>query len=359
MVDRSLSQIRPQVRALTGYHVAVPPHTIKLNQNESSLELPAAIKDAILKRLRLLPWSRYSGHTTSELHAALRKALSLPTEVGVVTGNGSNELIQALLLAVLEKDTKIVLPVPTFLLYRQIATILGAMVVEVPLRADLTCDVERLMEAVERAQAKAVVLARPNNPTGTVMSVQGVERLLGSTECLVVVDEAYHEFAADTVLSLLPGYDNLVVLRTFSKALRSAGLRIGYLVAQASLAEQIAKVLPPFNMGIMSSEAALEILAHRELLRPGIEETISQRSWLFGELQRIDGITPFPSQANFVCFRTTKQPRLVFDRLLEQGILVRDVSGYPMLAECLRVTVGSPEENRAFVTALRAIMEDE
>jgi len=358
MVDGALGQIRPEVRTLTGYHVAVPPHTIKLNQNESAMELPEAIKEAILERLRGVSWSRYPRQGAGELHAALRDALNLPPQIEVLTGNGSNELIQALLIAALEAGGNMVLPVPTFLLYRQIATILGATVIEIPLKADMTYDAERILESVERAKAKVVVLARPNNPTGTAVTLEGLELLLENTEALVAVDEAYHEFAGDTVLPMLPEYENLVLLRTFSKALRSAGLRIGYLVAHRSLVEEISKVLLPFNMSVVSREAALSILEHRALLQPGIQETIAQRAWLFQALERIDGITPFPSQANFICFRTANSPRSLFDGLLQRGILVRDVSGYPLLSGCLRVSVGNSEENRAFVTALQMIMED-
>jgi len=358
MDDRIWNLIRPEVRALESYRVGIPPHRIKLNQNESSIELPDSIKEEIVERLRVVPWSRYPRQARSELGAALREALDLPEEIEIVTGNGSNELIQALFATVLGPGEKIVVPVPTFLLYRQFAAILGAEVVDVLLDADLGYDAERIIEAIGRTEAKAVVFARPNNPTGTSIRIEAVERLLENADALVVVDEAYGEFADDTVLTLLPRYANLVVLRTFSKAFRSAGLRIGYLLAHSVLTEQVVKVLPPFNTGIVSCEAALSIVRHRALLRPGLEQTLAERDRMVEALEGIRGITPVPSEANFICFRTEKPPRSVFDRLLDRGILVRDISGYPLLADCLRVSVGTSDENRTFVTALEEIMEE-
>lgn len=358
-MDRTvLDLIRPEVRALRAYHVAAPPHRIKLNQNESTIELPDPIKEEILERLREVPWSRYP-QASDELAAALRDALDLPGSVELLIGNGSNELIQALLVAVLDPGAEIVIPVPTFLLYRQFAEILGAVVLDVPLEADLTYDGKRIRETIERTRAKVVVLARPNNPTGTSISIEAIECLLDETDVLVVIDEAYAEFADDTVLGLLSEHDRLVVLRTFSKALRSAGLRIGYLMAGASLARQVAKVLPPFNTSAFIREAALSIVRRRGLLRPGIDAVVAQRTWLTAALEEVPGITPVPSQANFICFHTEMQPRSVFGRLLDAGILVRDISGYPLLADCLRVSVGTSKENREFVTALNRIMEEQ
>jgi len=351
-----LDLIRPEVRTLQAYHVAAPPHTIKLNQNESPIELPDAIKAEILERLHAVPWSRYP-QPSGDLADTLRDTLGLPESIEVLTGNGSNELIQALLVAVLAPGTRIVIPVPTFLLYQQFATILGASVVNIPLEADLTYNGRRIREAIERRNAKAVVLARPNNPTGTSIPIGAVECLLKETDALIVIDEAYAEFAEDTVLELLPEYDNLVVLRTFSKAMRCAGLRIGYMATGAMLARQVAKVLPPFNMSAINCEAVRSIVRGRDLLRPGIDAILAQRTWLTAALREIEGITPVPSHANFLCFHTEMQPQLVFERLLDAGILVRDLSGYPLLSDCLRVSVGTQEENRAFVTTLKRIME--
>jgi histidinol-phosphate aminotransferase len=359
MGDRALERIRPEVRAIKAYRVAAPPHRIKLNQNESPIELPEPIKAQVLERLGTIPWSRYPQQEETALADALRASLDLPRGVDVITGNGSNELIQALLTASLIPEASIAIPVPTFSLYRQFAAILGAAVVEVLLEADLSLDADRLVGAVLDSNARAVVIARPNNPTGRAVPVSGIERLLARTDALVVVDEAYVEFAGDSVIGLLGAYERLVVLRTFSKALRCAGLRIGCMAAARDLVEEVRKVVPPFNTSVFDREAALAIVRNLDLLRPGIEEAIAERDRLVDALDGIPGIAPIPSEANFVCFRTDVPPRVVFDRLLEHGILIRDVSGYPLLDDFLRVSVGTPEENRAFVAAMREIMEEQ
>jgi histidinol-phosphate aminotransferase len=353
-----LKLIKPEVLEIEGYSVAAPVHTIKLNQNESPYELPVAIKEAFLDRLRSAVWSRYPSQVPEELHAELRKALKLPPGIDILVGNGSNELIQTLLMATVERSTNVVIPVPTFVLYRLIATVLGATVIEVPLNEDMTFDTDRILGAATQSRAKVIILCRPNNPTGTSIPLDGVKRLASRANALVVVDEAYHDFADDNVLPLLLDHGNLVILRTFSKALRAAGLRIGYLLGHAPLVTQVAKAMVPFNVSLMAREAALAILRNRELLGEGIQTIIEGREALFQELAAIEGITPVPSQANFVCFRTKVPAQALFEALLERGILVRNVSHYPMLSGCLRVSVGTDEENRAFVGALKAIMEE-
>ncbi len=353
-----LKLIKPEVLALEGYSVPIPPHAIKLNQNESPWDLPDAIKEAFLKRLRSATWSRYPSQVPKQLHAELRKTLKLPPEIDVLVGNGSNELIQTLLMATVERGTSVVIPVPTFALYRLIATVLGSNVVDVPLREDLTFGTERILEAATRSSAKVIVLCRPNNPTGTAIPLDGVKRLASGTNALVVVDEAYHDFANDNVLPLLFDHENLVILRTFSKALRAAGLRIGYLIGHAPLVTQVGKAMVPFNVSLMAREAALAILRNRELLIEGNQTIIEGREVLFQELAAMEGITPVPSQANFICFRAKVPAQVLFDALLERGILVRNVSHYPMLSDCLRVSVGTNEENRAFMNALKASMEE-
>ena len=353
-----LKLIKPEVLELEGYSVATPPHTIKLNQNESPYELPVAIKEAFVDRLRSCPWSRYPNQAPTELHAELRKALKLPSGIDVLVGNGSNELIQTLLMATIERGAGAIIPVPTFALYALVARVLEATLIEVPLNEDLTFDTDRILGAATQSRAKVIILCRPNNPTGTVIPIDGVKRLASEANALVVVDEAYHDFAEGNLLPLLLDHENLVILRTFSKAMRAAGLRIGYLLGRAALVQQLAKVMLPFNVSLMAKEAALAILRNRELLGEGIRTIIKERDALFDQLQMVKGITPVPSQANFICFRTQVPAKGLYDALLEKGILIRDVSGYSMLADCLRVSVGTPEENRAFITALEAIMEE-
>jgi histidinol-phosphate aminotransferase len=353
-----LRLIKPEVLALEGYRVAIPPHTIKLNQNESPWDLPEAIKEASLERLRSSTWSRYPRQVPEKLHAELRKSLKLPVEIDILVGNGSNELIQTLLMATIERGAEVVIPVPTFTLYRLLATVLGAAVLEVELKEDLTFDTERILEVATHSSVKAVVLCRPNNPTGTAIPLGEVKRIASETNVLLLVDEAYHDFANDNVLRLLFDHENLVILRTFSKALRVAGLRIGYMLGHAPLITQVGKTMLPFNVSIPTEEAALAILENKHHLQEGIQMIIEGREMLYQQLKEIKGIMPFPSQANFICFRTKVPAPVLFDALLERGILVRNVSHYPMLSDCLRVSVGTDDENRVFINVLKGIMEE-
>ena len=348
-----------RTRALDAYTVATPPHRIKLNQNESTVELPEIVKETALSLLRRADWARYPVAEADGLTETLREQLALPAEAGILVGNGSNELIQALLMALVEPGTRIVTPVPTFSIYRMIASILGAEVVEVPLDpTDLSFDRDAILDEARRTGAKAIVLCRPNNPTGTTMSLLDLDRLAAEADGLVIVDEAYHDFADDDAVGLLGAHRNLVILRTFSKAFRAAGIRIGCLLGDRSLCGEIDKALLPFNVGHATRAVAAAILQHRPRLQPGIDAVIDARERLTTEMAAIPGVEPIPSQANFVCFRTVEPAGAVFDALLGEGILVRDVSRAPLLQDALRVTVGTDDENRAFLDALRRTMKE-
>lgn len=352
-----LKVIKPEVLKLSPYTFEVHPCRIKLNQNECPYDLPAELKDALLERVRGLEWSRYPKPFPEELHDALAKLLQLDEEIDILIGNGSNELIQMMLLVMIERGAKVIIPTPTFALYRIISTILGATAIEVPLKDDLTFDVDRIIEAARDNEARIIFLCRPNNPTGGLIPSQDVRRIAQETEALLVIDEAYYEFSGETSLPLLKDFSNIVILRTFSKALGAAGLRIGYLLGQTALVNQVAKAKLPFNLNIVSQEAALVILRDRGLFKKRIEEIISGREYLYRQLKRIEGIRPFPSWANFICFYTKKPAKALFEALLERGILIRDISHYPMLSDCLRVTVGTEAENREFIKALKELME--
>lgn len=353
-----LGLIKPEVRRLSPYTLKAFPCRIKLNQNESPFDLPARMKDELIERIRGLEWSRYPKLIPEELHTALAATLHLNEGTNVLVGNGSDELIQMILLVLAAPGTKVVIPAPTYSPYRLISTVTGATVIEVPLKDDLTFDTDQIIEEGGKNEARAIFLCRPNNPTGGLIPAKDVERIARETQALLVIDEAYYEFSEKTCLPMLEDFSNIVILRTFSKAFRAAGLRIGYLIGQTALVKQIAKARLPFNLNILSQEAALVILKNKGLLKGRIAETISGREYLYKKLTEIEGISPFPSLANFICFYTKKPPRTVFKALLERGILIRDVSSYPMLSDCLRVTVGTKEENGAFIDALTEIMEE-
>jgi len=273
---------------------------------------------------------------------------------------------------------------PTFALYRQIMTVLGGEVVSVPLRSDLQFDVAALLGEIEKKQPDVTIICSPNNPTGCVISDEELVVLLKATRGLIVIDEAYHEFAGlgspargprrrsdagvangqpgwsggHSTVSLLGDHKNLVVLRTFSKAMAMAALRVGYLLAPPGLVREVAKAVLPYNLNAFSQTAAeVAIEMFEAKLQPLVEAICAERDRLYVELANIRGLLPLQSQANFMVVHSNKDPKLVFAELLKRDILIRDVSGYPMLKDYFRVSVGTPQENDLLVTALREILQ--
>ena len=292
MEDRVLRNIKPRVRGMEPYTLAPHPYRIKLNQNESPFDLPPELKEEVLELARSRPWNRYPDFVPTELVAKL-SAYTGVEEEGILVGNGSNELIQAVFLATVSRGSKVVTAVPTFRLYELLGTVLEADLRQVKLREDLSYDVEGIIRELEDDTA-LLVLASPNSPTGSALEVGEVERILQATPGLVVIDEAYHEFAGRTALPLLRSYDNLIILRTFSKALGLAGLRVGYLLTNPPLAREISKAKLPYNLNFFSMMAALRLLDETELLQRRVEYIVRQREEVFKGLQGLPGITPYP-----------------------------------------------------------------
>jgi histidinol-phosphate aminotransferase len=246
---------------------------------------------------------------------------------------------------------------PTFALYRQVATILGGEVLSVPLDDELGFDVAALRETIAREEPDVTILCSPNNPTGCRVGEGELELLLKTTGGILIIDEAYFEFSWSTVAPLLKHHANLAVFRTFSKAMGLAALRVGYLLASPELAREVSKAVLPYNLNAFSQTAAeVAVELYDAELRPRVERIVQERERLFAELQSIEGLAPVPSSANFMVVRSTIEPRRVYDELLERhGVLIRDVSGYPMLKDYFRVSVGAPEENDKLIAALAEI----
>jgi histidinol-phosphate aminotransferase len=356
MMSNNLASIKTRVRELRPYSLGPERARIKLNQNENAWDIPSKIKYETLNRLNDCAWSRYPNFTPQRLHERLAE-FSGWTADGIVAGNGSNELIQALLMVTIGAGKRVLISEPTFALYRQIATVLEGEVVTRPLKEDLGYDISALTDAVGELQPEVTIVCSPNNPTGCELSDADLRSLLESTGGLVVVDEAYHEFAEHTVVPLLREYDNLVVLRTFSKAMAMAGLRAGYLMAAPELTREISKAVLPYNLNVISQTAAeVAIEMYEDELRPLVRQTIAERGRLHDALKSIDGLTPVASRANFILVRSAVGPRQVFEELLSRNILIRDVSSYPMLSEYFRVSVGTSEESDLLIGGLREIL---
>jgi len=351
----ALQKIKPAVRAITAYTLTPHRASIKLNQNENPFDMPDAIKREVERRLVGRAWSRYPDFVPTALLEALATFAGWKPE-GTLAGNGSNELIQATLMVTVSRGTRVVLPEPTFTLYRQIVNVLGGEVLAVPLTGDLQFDVAMIRQRAIGERADVIIICSPNNPTGCRISEEELQQIARDFDGLIVVDEAYHEFSGSTVVPLLAELPNLIVLRTFSKAMAMAGLRVGYLLARAELAREIHKATLPYNLNFFSATAAQVACERYDLLRPQIELLISERERVCAALAAISDIAPVPSAANFMVARTAMPPRKLFNELLARDILIRDVSKYPMLADYFRLSIGSPAENDRLIAALNEVM---
>jgi histidinol-phosphate aminotransferase len=351
------NSIKHSVLALRPYRLAPHRASVKLNQNENPWDVPAEIKQETLNRMKDRAWSRYPDFAPQGLHERLAEFSGWQPD-GIIAGNGSNELIQALLMVTIGEGKRVLITEPTFALYRQITSVLGGEVVSVPLGRDLQFDVAALVEEIKEKQPDVTIICSPNNPTGCVVSDEELAVLLQAGRGLIVVDEAYHEFAHHSAVPLLGDYENLVVLRTFSKAMAMAALRIGYVLGSPELVREIAKAVLPYNLNALSHIAAqVAIEMFEAKLQPLVEAICAERDRLYVELAGIPGLVPVQSEANFMVVRSNQDPRRVFAELLKRDILIRDVSGYPMLSDYFRMSVGTPEENDLLLEALREILK--
>jgi histidinol-phosphate aminotransferase len=352
-----LALIKPSVRAQPAYTLSAPPARRKLNQNENPYDLPAEIKSAVLAEVAAAAWQRYPEFAPPALLERLAAYYGWRAD-GVLVGNGSNELIQATLSVALGAGDVVVAPTPTFSLYRLLTNVLGGRYRPVAFGADFEFDVDGLIDVAARERATVVVLNSPNNPTGSALREGAVARVLAETGALVICDEAYQEFGGPTAIPLLGTTSRLVVLRTFSKALGMAGLRFGLALAHPAVARELAKGKLPYNVNLVTLAAASAALRHGDVLAARTREIIETRQRFVQRVKRVAGLTLYPSAANFVLIRCERAPaRDVFRRLLEEdGILVRDVSGSPDLADCLRISVGTPDDMDAAAAALERLL---
>jgi histidinol-phosphate aminotransferase len=354
-MKQPLETIKPSVRALRAYTLSPHRASVKINQNENPWDAPAEIKEEVLRRFAARQWSRYPDFVPIRLQEQLAEFAGWKSD-GVVVGNGSNELIQALLMVSIAAGKRVLISEPTFALYKQVATVLGGEVITVLLNSRLAYDVPALIAAIEKHQPDVTIICSPNNPTGCVIDDADLIRLLETSRGLIAIDEAYHEFAGHSVVPLLSRYKNLIVLRTFSKAMAFAALRVGYLLASPELVTEIRKAVLPYNLNAFSQLAAeVAIEKYPSLLDPTVKAIVSERERLYAALSQIKSFQPVESKANFMVVKSGRDPRKIFEELLNRDILVRDVSAYPMLKDYFRFSVGTPDENDRLLSALDEI----
>ena len=347
-----LRHVKPAVRQIRAYTLAAREAPVKINQNENPWDLPEAVKRRVLEKALVRPWARYPDFDPRELTEALARFSGWSAD-GILAGNGSNELIEALLLVTVGPGTKVVIPEPTFTLYALLTGILGGEGIRVPLTEDLRYDTGALVEARRLSDPAVTVVCSPNNPTGTSLTLHELERLCQASDGLVVVDEAYHEFSGETAVPLLEKHPNLVVLRTFSKAMALAGLRVGYLLSSPEIVREVNKARLPYNLNFFTQTAAIAALEEHAVLEEMVRRLVEERERLLKRLEDVPGVRAWPSKANFFLLELlATSPKAVFESLYRRGVLVRDVSSYPMLSRCLRISVGTPDENETFLHAL-------
>src|SRR5262245_3413 len=352
-----LENIKAPVRAITAYTLSPYRATIKINQNENPFDMPHEIKEEVHRRVANRAWSRYPDFVPATLLERLAGFAGWKPE-GMLAGNGSNELIQATFMVTVGPGTRVLIPEPTFTLYRQIVTVLGGEVLSVPLTPEFRFDLTAIRERAAADRADVIVLCSPNNPTGCRIARDELVLLAANFDGIVVVDEAYHEFSGESMATALAELPNLILLRTFSKAMAMAGLRVGYLLASPDLAREIHKATLPYNLNFFSATAAEVACENYALLKPRIDRIIAERERVFGEISSIDGLDPVPSSANFMIVKTAMSPPSLFKELLARDILIRDVSRYPMLEYYFRVSVGSMEQNDRLIEALKEILNN-
>lgn len=356
-MDDKVRYIKPQVRALKPYTLKQYTHQIKLNQNENPFGFPDELKHEVWRRLHSRDWARYPDFYLRDITEGLAEYAGVSPD-WVLVGNGSNELLQMILLATVTPGDRVIVPVPTFTLYHLQGIVMGATVLEPPLsEPHFSLPTDKIVELIQTDTPKVVVLCSPNNPTGNTHPIERIRPIIeAATTSLVLLDEAYVEFSAQNLRSLLDEYENVALLRTFSKAWALAGARVGYLIAPPQLIQEINKIKLPYGLNILSETAALVALEHKARLHQQVTEIIRQRQQLFEALQALPGVHPYPSQANFILCRFDRSTKEVFEACLEAGILIRDVSYYPGLEGHLRISVGTETENAALMEALASFL---
>ncbi len=354
MSDKITDWIRPEIRALSAYHVPDPGECIKLDAMENPYTWPEEMVDEWLQRLRGAALNRYPDPAARVLADRLREAMAVPAGQALMLGNGSDELIQIIAQAVAAPGRVIMAPEPSFVMYRMIATFCGMDYVGVPLREDFSLDCEAMLAAIAAHRPAVVFLAYPNNPTGNLFDEADVRAIIEAAPGLVVVDEAYHAFADASFMSRLGEFDNLLVMRTVSK-MGLAGLRLGLLAGPSAWLSEFDKVRLPYNINVLTQVSADFALEHREVLEAQTQQITRDRETLWQALNALSGVMPYPSRANFILFRVAGDADAVFAALKASGVLIKNLNPVGgALAGCLRVTVGRPEENSAFLQALHS-----
>jgi len=363
MSEKVENLIRKEVQEINAYHVPNPGDMIKLDAMENPYSMPQSLMDEWLGLVRQAEINRYPDPSAARLSATLESYMEVPDHFSsvknkVILGNGSDELIQIMAMAVAKPGSKIMAPEPGFVMYNMIATFVGMDYIGVALKDDFSLDMPAMLVAIETHQPALIFLAYPNNPTGNLFSDDDILKIIDMAEGLVVVDEAYHPFACESFMSRVGEFDNLLVMRTVSK-MGLAGLRLGMLAGPEKWIDQFDKIRLPYNINILTQVTAEFAIKHADIFEKQAKIIRQQREWLHKELCAFNQFEVFPSRANFILLKVLKgDATYIFEGLKQRGVLIKNShSAGGVLTQCLRVTVGKQEENLALVDALKACVE--
>lgn len=348
----------PRLESLVPYDPKYIPADVMISANENPQSVPQPVLDAVIARIQGLKFNRYPDPLANELRDAIAQAEGLARE-NVLMGNGGDELLFNLALAWGGPGRKMLNVPPTFSVYKNNAQLTGTEVVDVPRKEDYTLDEEAILDRLSQGDIDFAIITSPNNPTGDVASRDFLLKVLDASDALIMVDEAYCEFSKETIASLVNEHKNLLVLRTFSKAYSLAGVRMGYILACPEVITEFVKVRQPYSVDAVSQAIALEVMRNKDLFQLRIDQIIAQRAVLAGALAALEGVSVYPSRANYLLVKLDSKidAGAVWQQLLDRGYLVRDFSRSAGLENCLRITVGLENENAGLVQALDQILK--
>ncbi len=347
------SRVSKAIRDISPYSVPAIDSKIKLDGNESPFGLPDEVRVKVDNSIKEVLINRYPDPEAEKLIGLIAKVTDFSKE-GILLGNGSDELIGMLVTTLANGTGKILCPTPTFSMFKLTSVAMGADVVEVPLDDNFDLDLESMLSVIENDDPDLIFLASPNNPTGNMYNAGKIAEIINVSKGVVVVDEAYSDFSGYTFLPLVKECENLVILRTLSKV-GFAGLRVGMLFARDDLTAEINKVRYPYNINALSQAVAEVVLGEHEFVSENIQLIIRERERVYKAMSSLEGIAAYPTDANFIFFKA-QDADLLFRELVARDILIRNFNKPGRLKNCMRVTIGTLEENDAFLAALDEIL---
>ncbi|MDE2396836.1 MAG: histidinol-phosphate transaminase [Burkholderiales bacterium] len=355
LAQRLQQTIRQDVASMHAYAIQDSSGLVKLDAMENPFRLPPGLQRELGERLGRTAINRYPVQSSADVVAALTRFVELPAGCKLMLGNGSDELIDLLSVACNVPGATVLAPLPGFVMYEVSARLRRLEFVGVPLTADFELDEAAMLAAIARHRPALTYIAYPNNPTANLFDEAAVERLVaavGEQGGFVVFDEAYQPFSSRSWLPRLAAHDHVLVMRTLSK-FGLAGVRLGYLCGAAALIDEVEKVRPPYNVSVLNAEAALFALEHADEYARQATILRAEREKLQAALRQLPGVRPFPSEANMILVRVPDS-RAAFEGMKQRGVLVKHIAGlHPLLANCLRLTVGAPDENARMLSALK------